>query len=406
MPDTNSRPRLSFWYWLFHPIKAYRIMTMVWEALRREPRPADPAVLTNAEMAVAGPAIKVAAAARHRGQRRVNRLANQHAALINAIKRELSLAARERARTRTPVVKHRPVPIPPMTVDEARTVIRQNHDRIKADLDRGDTHHLDRPSKVRRGTAYGLLAADIVAISTTLAKVFNLGPGSFDLGKISATVGFSLITALVLALLAHTTGHSMWQWRSSAATQREPARKEFPPRKSLLWAKLLSLAAVSVGSGVSIAARVLDQAKGFGSTLAWTLAIIVALAAVTGPWLVVLDEMRSGSLEVRTVEALTKMVQDVEDACTDHEKKADDLEKQRDALQGRAEDAIADIETAYGPSRARAKSLIYRARSLHGAAGGYAMDPDDPTIPDYLAPHFDLDLAPLDDALRRLQKDT
>jgi predicted outer membrane lipoprotein len=184
---------------------------------------------------------------------------------------------------------------------------------------------------------------------------------------------------------------------------------EFPPRRSVLAAKLLGLFVVSVLSGFSILARVVDEAKVTGQPLiGWILGLLVACAAVAAPWLVVLDEMRSGSIESRTIDALSKMVQDTEDASNALLKSANKADELADGMFLRGEGMANTAQDKYDRRRLEAENIILTARSLHTSTGRYALEEGDmsasPEARDVLAPLFTLDTSQLYKAMERMRK--
>lgn len=409
----NAVPRLSWWMWLFHPIRSYWIMFLVHEALRfRAGEQARQRAATHAEKVVANRAIeesdrKVRGTVRH-----LRRLADKQDAALRAAQRERSRRDALADRRFTPRVTGEATVIPPLTVEAATELLARRQQKIDADLERGDTRHLDAPSKPRRIAVNVLLGVDVAAIFSLFALLFNIDLAAPDPVEVVTAGGFSTIAALVLGMLAHSTGHMAWQWKVTVPLEPRPgepahdAGAEFPPRKAMLVAKLLGLFVVSVLSGFSILMRIVNEATGVGNpVVGWVLGLLVGVAAVVAPWLVVIDEMRSGSIEVRTVDALTKMVQGVENLRTRHLRAAEKNEDRVATLFWKAESAVTAAESGRAARRAQAEKIILMARSLHTGAGRYAFEPagaDESADPDVLAPLFDADLSALGRALARL----
>jgi len=412
-------PRLSWWMWLLHPIQAYWIMFLVREASRYRGEQAHRTAATNAEKVVVNRALTV-------GRKEMRAALRRIEALVAAQQSALLAAERERARREvlpqkryTPKTNTDAVVIPPLTASEATTLLTRMREKVDTETQRGDTRHLDAPSKTRRVVAHGLLAVDVAAIFSLFSVLFNIDFTSVDPQKLVTAGGFSFIAAGVLGMMAHSTGHMVWKWKVTApvASRPEvPARSvaaptpagEFPPRKLLLVSKLLGLGVVSVLSGFSILIRVVTEADGIGHPLiGWCLGLLVGVAAAAAPWLVVIDEMRSGSIETRTVDALTKMVQDVENASTSHMEKAGDYDERAADLYQRATKAVNATRGRCESRRARAEKIILTARSLHTGAGRYAVAEEDINTPtgtrDVLGPIFDMDTTRLNEALGRMR---
>lgn len=420
-------PRLSFWFRLFHPIQSYWIMFLVREAYRFPPNEAaDRHSATNAELVVANKAIEAGrkalrtavAAAADLIDRQVSALRE-----VAALRERLEL---ERNRVTTPKIRvSQTVVLPPMTVTQAQEKIASCQATVDADTARGDTKHLDTPSPVRRGFAYVLLTVDVLAIFSIFATLFNVDLQRIKFEEVVPAIGFSMIAAGVIAGLAHSAGHSVWKWRISIGnTPAEPEQQkgadpkpekveksespEFPPRRSTLMAKLLGLVVVSVLSGFSILVRVITEAKEIDMpVLGWVVGLLVGTAAVVAPWLVVIDEMRSGSLETKTIRALTKMVQKTEDDANNLLKQASAQETSATNLYNRAERLNKDAQDFYGGKRAEAEKIIYTARAMHTRTGRYAADRDDlsgpPESRDSLEPLFALDTSALEKLLGRMR---
>lgn len=411
-------PRLTWWMWLLHPIRAYWIMFLVREAFRYRGEQAQREAATNAEKVVANRALEAGRKEMRAALRRIERLVAEQQSAILAAERERTRHDALPQKRYTPKTSTAAVVIPPMTVSEATTLLSKMREKVDKDIQRGDTRHLDAPSKPRRVMAHALLAVDVAAIFSLFSILFNIDFAAVDPQKLVTAGGFSFIAAGVLGMLAHSTGHMAWKWKVTApvtATPETPPEVpaptpagEFPPRKMLLVAKLLGLFVVSVLSGLSILVRVVTEANGIGHpAIGWILGLLVGVAAVAAPWLVVFDEMRSGSIEKRTVDALTTMVQEIENASTNHAEKAGSYEERAADLYQRAKRAINATKGSYGSRRAQAEKIILTARSLHTGAGRYAVTPEDVNTStgthDVLGPVFDLDMTQLNEALGRMR---
>jgi hypothetical protein len=414
---TDEIPRLSLWFWICHPIQAYWIMFLVREALRHGGVTTDRDALTNGERTAANRAIELGKKEVRRALRKINELGVRQQTALKAAERERRLAAELRERLCTPRTRSNSIVIPPLPLAEARTLLSEQQAKVKTDIERGGTRHLDSPSKVRRGAAYALLGVDIIALFTVFSTVFNVDITVPDFKNIAMTGGFSIIAALVLGQLAHSTGHQVWQTRVTANqrenTEQEPEDErptaegrsdDFPAPRLMLKAKMVSLAVVSILSGFSILTRVVEEAmKIHQPVLGWVLGLLVAAAAVIAPWLVVIDEMRSGSVETRTIEALTRMVQDLEQQGSAHEDNASRHEADAANCQRQAEGVKDEVGSEQTSAGSLAQKIIFMARSMHGAAGHVAVEPDSSADHTQLSDFFRPSTAVLDAALARMK---
>lgn len=409
--ESTQIPRLSWWRWLFQPIRSYWIMFLVHEALRFRAEEAERRAATNAEKVVANRAIEAGQRQLRGTLRRLHRLADKQNAALLAAQRERSRHDALASRKFTPRVTSHAIVIPPLTVRDAAELLEKRQAKIDEDLERGDTRHLDTPSRPRRMVAHGLLAVDVAAIFSLFALLFNIDFAGPDPVEVVTAGGFSVIAAGVLGVLAHSTGHMAWQ-RKVIAPAEPPAPDGgagdgAPPGKAVLVGKLLGLLVVSLLSGFSILMRIVTEATGAGSpVVGWVVGLLVGVAAFAAPWLVVIDEMRSGSIEVQTVDALTRMVQGVEDASDRHQQVAEKKEERAANLYQRAGSAVGAAESRHNARKAAAADIILQARSLHTGAGRYAVESTDldgaPQERDVLAPLFEMDISALGRALARL----
>jgi hypothetical protein len=409
--ESTQIPRLSWWQWLFHPIRSYWIMFLVHEALRFRAEAAERRAATNAEKVVANRATE--AEQRHlRGTlRRLRRLADKQNAALLAAQRERSRHDALVSRKFTPKVTSHSFVIKPLTVRDAAKMLEEQQATIDDDRKQGGMRHLDSPSKSRRMVAHGLLTVDVAAIFSLFALLFNIDLGAPDPVELVTAGGFSVIAAGVLGVLAHSTGHMAWQWKMTAPVETPaPSRTDgggARPGKAVLWGKLLGLLAVSLLSGFSILMRVITESKDADlPVVGWAVGLLVGVAAFAAPWLVVIDEWRSGSIEVQTVDALTRMVQGVEDTSDRHQQEAEKKEERAAKLYQRAESAAGAAESKHNARRAMAEEIILQARSYHTDAGRYAVEPTEldgsPQGRNVLAPLFEADISALGRALARL----
>jgi hypothetical protein len=183
--------RFSIWYWLFHPIQAYWIMFLVREAFRYREKQADRRAATNGEKRIANRAIKVGRKEVRDALHRINRLVAEQRSAIQLAERRRMESNQERDRLRTPKVNVDVIVIPPLTMADARSMIKQQSAKIFSDTAQGDTRHLDAPSRGRRAVAYGLLTVDIAAIFIVFVKLFNIDLTLFPMAE--ATPGDRLL---------------------------------------------------------------------------------------------------------------------------------------------------------------------------------------------------------------------
>jgi hypothetical protein len=198
-----------------------------------------------------------------------------------------------------------------------------------------------RTPKPRRTCAYLMITIDIAAIFKVFVSLLNIDMAAPNPRELVATSGLSIIAACVLGLLTHPTGYLVSVWRVTEAplptpgspgpVRPAPAKSDFPPKQATLIARMLALFVVSTLSGISILTRIVEEAITINNpVLGWILGILMCIAVVVAPWLVVLDEMRSGSAGVRTIEAITRLTKDAHDteathhlAAAQHDKRAD-----------------------------------------------------------------------------------
>ncbi|MFC9250016.1 hypothetical protein [Amycolatopsis thailandensis] len=424
----NQLPRLSLWFWIRHPIQAYWIMFLVREAFRQNQIERDPNSLTNGERTAGNRAIEMSRKQAKQALRKINLLHKRQQAALDAAKRERRLATELHDRLCTPPTRTNSIVIPPLPLAEARSLLAEQRAKVKADIERGGTRHLDSPSKVRRATAYGLLGVDIIALFSVFSTVFNVDLSAPELKDLAITGGFSAIAALVLGQLAHSTGHQVWQSRVTTNELDTPQRDdpgqdegeqgeqqqaltatngEFPAPRLMLKAKMVSLGVVSVLSGFSILTRVVEEAEKIHQPLlGWVLGLLVAAAAIVAPWLVVIDEMRSGSVETRTIDALTKMVQDLDSQSSTYTDNAAKSEAEAANCQREAEGIRDEVALEDTPAANGAQKVIYMARSMHGAAGHIAAEPDESAGRTELGDFFRPPSNVLNDALSRMKPAT
>ncbi|MFJ1768430.1 hypothetical protein ACIOD2_49495 [Amycolatopsis sp. NPDC088138] len=413
----NKPPRVSLWYWLRYPRRAWWITQLIREAFRwRGESNTRPEALTLAERAVCKHAHQAQRAEIARIVKRIDGLADRYQALRADAARERRLARIERDRRLAPAV---PVPVyvaGPVSVKRAKKVIVQCQRKIEEDTGRGYTRHQDRPSTARDVATSSPLVVDILALMAVIAKILNvnLETASIKIPETVTTVGFSLLGALVLALLAHSTGNAAWHLRSVSGrltaedeeedppeVRREP---EFPNPKNLLYVKAGSLFAVSLTTAISIATRIIHPTSTFhAGPVEWMVGIGLGIFAFLAPWLIVWNRMRSGSLEVRTIESLTKLVRDAEAVVTGHEKAAVEADERAAKVRQSADRSRLDeLQAAMAPSGA-AMQIIDLARSYHGQAGLHAIDENTPVEPPFVSTRSVLatDTSAIDEAMKR-----
>lgn len=392
-------PHVSFWYWIFHPWRAWWINTLIREAFRweatGEPDP-DPAALSNAEKALLRRAQIAQASKTAATVARINDLAARYRLLERRVQHELVLAGIVRRRKIKPKIKVKMYAAEPIDRKQAKKIIEECREQIKADTRRGDTRHLERSSRTGEIIAFVTLLIDISALVTVVAGFFNVTPGNAGskLPETITAIGFAFITALVLATLAHSAGTSAWQLRVTSgsvtdtrSTNDEPGRKkEFPPSRGLLYLKLSSLAVVSGTVAVSVATRIMQPTATVNTgPLGVVIGIMVGLAAFLSPWLIVVNRMRSGSLEVQTVEALSEAMAQIDDAAIRHEdaaaKAVEDAAKVRAIAERTQKTGRLSNEALWGAC----ERVIELARSYHGKAGRYALRDDAPVDDDHVS---------------------
>jgi hypothetical protein len=221
-------------------------------------------------------------------------------------------------------------------------------------------------------------------------------------------VGFSLIGALVLALLAHSTGDAAWHLRSVSgrpvAGEPEGPSREFPQPKNLLHVKATGLFAVSSATALSIATRIIRPTSTVSTgSVGVMIGVLLGIAAFIAPWLIVWNRMRSGSLEVRTIDALTELMREADAVISGHERSAADSEARAAKLRQAAERAwIGELDAAMATART-ARQVVDLARSHHRQAGRYAIDENRPVAAPFLSPRSVLatDTSAIDEVLRR-----
>ncbi|MFJ7215994.1 hypothetical protein [Amycolatopsis sp. NPDC098790] len=374
----GKHPRVAWWYWLRHPWRAAWITSLIREAFRWRAAPnPQPARLTWTEELLLRRGQRAQQKAVDAVAARVERLAGEFRALRARAARERTLAQRAQARRVLPGSGTYVYTAGPITAAEAGQVIDQCRQRIAEDTERGDTRHQQRPSKTWTRAAMAPLAVDIVSLLTVIAKFFNITPDNAlrKPAETATAAGFAVIASLVLALLAHSTGHTAGHLR--AVDGHAGAEKEREPSSSrlVLYGKLIGLFAVSTMVAVSIATRIIHPSDTVNTgTLGVVIGILVGLTAFIAPWLLVLNQMRAvGSLEVRTIDELTGMVRGIEDAVAQHEAaamKADEQAagKQRSAEQARTTELAKSMQVT-----AMMEEVVRLARSLHTTAGRFAL---------------------------------
>lgn len=375
----GKRPRVAWWYWLRHPWRAAWITSLIREAFkwRVVPNP-EPARLTWTEELLLRRGQRAQQKAVNAVAARVDRLAGEFQALRARAARERGLAQQARARQVLASSDTYVYTAGPITASEAGRVIEQCRQRITEDTKRGDTRHQQRPSKAWTRAATAPLAVDIVSLLTVIAKFFNITTPESALRKPAeaATVaGFAVIASLVLALLAHSTGHTAGHLQAVGGHAGQENEAKHQPSKLVLYGKLIGLFAVSAMVAVSITTRIIHPAGTVNvGTLGVVIGILVGLTAFIAPWLLVLNQMRAvGSLEVRTIDELTEMMRGVEDAAAKHEaaaSKADEQAagKRRSAEQARTAELAKSMQVT-----AVMEEVVRLARSLHTEAGRFAL---------------------------------
>jgi hypothetical protein len=404
----NKPPRVPFWYWLFHPRRAKWITMLIRESFRWRAVPnTEPNALTWAEKALFERAQQAQEKAVANVAKRLDKLADRYQALLAVARRERTLARLQRQRRLIPKTEVHIYAAGAITLKRAKKIIAQCRERITKDTEEGQTRHQERPSKARDWMSAAPLLVDIVALMTVIAKFLNVTPGNAlqKFPETATTIGFSLIAALVLALLAHSAGDAAWHLRATG--DRTPSTgKEFPKPRPVLYAKLISLAMVSALAACSIALRVIHPTADYSTgPLGVMIGTLIGLAAFLAPWVIVLNRMRSGSLEVRTVDALTEMVREVEDAVTRHEKSAVLADQRATKLRQSADSARSGELQSAMDRTAATRQVIELARSYHGQAGRLAIDNNAVVADPYVSMQSVLatDTSVIDEAMKRFE---
>lgn len=381
-------PRVSFLYWLRHPWRAWWVRALVHEAFRwGTAQNPDPAALSYAERALFRRAQAAQARATAKVVARIESLAVRFQALQAEVRRHNELAELARRRKIKPKIKIKVYAAEPIDRKDAKKIVKKCRERVRSDTDKGQTRHLEHPSRARDAGMYAPLAVDIVALCTLIAKFYNITPENMGskLPDTFAAIGFALITSFVLGLLAHSAGSSAWQARATSGggtanglsrdDADEPAPREFPSTKGLLYVKLAGLFIVSGLTATSIVIRIMhptDTVSTGGRGL--VIGLMVGLAAFMAPWLVVLNCMRSGSLEVRTIEDLTNAMTEIDDAVTKHEKAIVETQERASNLRAAAEQSQDAGRKSTDELWNICQRVLDLARSYHRAAGRYAID--------------------------------
>jgi hypothetical protein len=413
---------VSFFYWVRHPWRAWWVSRLIREALRWasiENSNPDPAALSHAERALLRRAQVAQARATEAMVARIERLAANFQDLQAQMKRELQLAQLERRRKITPKVSVKIYTAGPIGRKRAKDIIDECQEKIRSDTEKGLTRHLERGSKAREVGAVIPLLIDIVALATVIARFFNITPRN-ALSKLPETItaaGFALITALVLAYLAHSAGVSAWQIRVTSAgaavedgrheEKAEPGGKgEFPAAKNLLYAKLAGLVTVSGTVAVSIATRIMHP-TGSVSTgwLGIVIGVMVGLAAFLAPWLIINNRMRSGSLEVQTIEALTDGLTEINDAVARHEKAASQATERATKVRAAADKSQGAARRSADELWSTCEMILELARSDHRQAGRYAISDTTPVDEGHVSLHRlrDSGVAKIDEAMKKFE---
>lgn len=407
----NKPPRVPLWYRLRYPWRTRWITLLIREADRWQGTPnTRPEALTFAEKALFERAQQARQAAITDVVKRIDGLADRYQSQRADAARERKLAEIERRRRLLPPLSVQAYVAGPVSPKQAENVIGECRHKIAEDTALGDTRHLDRPSKRRDVLTASPLVADILALLAVIAKFLNVTPEN-ALGKLpetAAAVGFSLIGALVLALLAHSTGDAAWHLRSvsgrPAGDAPEERDQEFPRPKNILYVKAAGLFAVSSVTAVSITTRIIHPTSNVSTgPVGVMIGVLLGVAAFIAPWLIVSNRMRSGSLEVRTIDALTKLMRETEAVVSGHEKVAADAEVRAEKLRqsaGRAR--IGELDAAMAMAET-AKQAVDLARSHHRQAGRYAIDENLPAASPFVSLRsvLAIDTSAIDEAMRR-----
>jgi hypothetical protein len=398
----GRKPRVSLWYWLIHPWRAFWITRLIHEAWAwRTTTMPQPNGLTWCEYKLAKRAQQSQRAAIARLARRLDRQADRYESLLAESKRKEEAAKSASRESITTKFKVGIYAAGPMTVEGAKKIIERCRRRIADDTARGQTRHQEHLSRTRRYASQVPLGVDVVALASLIGKSLNVTPKSFTyadkIPDTASALGFAVIAALVLWLLSHSAGDAAWHLRSASPglhdisdveahdepnESDEPSKSrksdsgEFPGTKPLLYAKLVALLMVSAMAGISVGLRVVhpsDQVNSLGSN-APIIAILVGLAVFIGPWIYVMVRMKSGSLEVRTIDDLTKAIADVDKEFSAKQGAATAAQAQADkAKQAGARNAESGPVSA-GAAANTVKQLIAFARAHHREAGKYAID--------------------------------
>jgi hypothetical protein len=419
---TGRRPRVSFAYWVRHPWRAWWISRLIREALRwpvvENPNP-DPAALSHAERALIRRAQVAQARATEMMVARIERLAASFQDLQAQMKRELQLAQLERRRKINPKVKVKIYTAGPIGRKRAKDIIDECREKIRSDTEKGLTRHLERESTAREVGAVIPLLIDIVALTTVITRFFNITPRN-ALDKLPETItaiGFALITALVLAYLAHSAGMSAWQIRVTSAgavdvdgrheEKVEPGGPgEFPAARSLLFAKLVGLVAVSGTAAVSIATRIMHPTDSVRTGwLGIVIGVMVGLAAFLSPWLIIINRMRAGSLEVQTIEALTDGLTEINDAVARHEKAAAQATERATKVRAAADRSQGAARRSADKLWSTCETILELARSHHRQSGRYAISDTTPVDDGHVSLHMlrDSGAARIDEAMKKFE---
>lgn len=404
----NKRPRVPLLFWLRHPRRAWWITRLIKEAFQwRVPSP-HPNVLTWAEKVLFGRAQQAQEQAIAAMAGKIEKLAGQYQALRAKARSEHARAEAERERPITPPAEVHVFAAGVITKTEVNKIITRCQERIAEDTAQGQTRHLERPAKRQNLKTTVPLLVDVAALMAVIAKIFNVTPTTIP-KKIFETVtvvGFSLIAAWVLALLAHSAGQAAANLRavSGQADQPETRRsREFPPARALLYIKLAGLFVVSATVAISIAARIVNPSDTVSSGFLGVLvAIMVGTAAFLAPWLIVSTLMRSGSLEIKTIDTLTEILRGMESDANDHDKAASDADQEAEKVRQRADQAQTRELRSAMDMTAMTRQIVELARSFHMANGRFALSDNAPVDNPYLSMQEAIatDTSPLDEAMR------
>ena len=208
----------------------------------------------------------------------------------------------------------------------------------------------------------------------------------------------------MLALLAHTAGQAAGHLRAVSGrnaaphasddhddlAKEPPPAQEFPPARLVLYIKLVSLFVVSAMVGISVATRIIQPSASVNTgPLGVLIGILVGLTAFLAPWLIVMNLMRSGSLDTRTIDVLTAMVRDIDATASDHAKTAIHADQQAEQARQSAQRArTTELESAMNMT-ATTRQIVELARSIHTDAGRYAIVDNTPVDGPYV--HADSD---------------